>query len=87
MAQLIVRNLEDEVRDKLRDRARQHGRSMEEEVRDILRAAVVQGLDSASEGLGTRIAAVFRGQPDLGDEPLIVQEFRGGVPKPMSFDS
>ena len=40
MAQLIVRNLEEEVRSKLRERAQQHGRSMEEEVREILRSAV-----------------------------------------------
>src|SRR6266478_5930799 len=40
MAQLIVRNLEDDVKAKLQQRARQHGRSTEEEVREILRAAV-----------------------------------------------
>ncbi len=41
MAQLIVRNLEEGVRDRLRELAARHGRSMEEEVREILRAAVV----------------------------------------------
>ena len=40
MAQIIVRNVEDEVKAKLRKRARQHGRSMEEEVRVILRDAL-----------------------------------------------
>lgn len=86
MAQLIVRNLEDEVRDKLRDRAQTHGRSMEEEVRDILRAAVVSTPEASRQGLGSQIAAMFRDQPDLGDEPFVVEEIRGGVPEPMSFD-
>ncbi len=43
MATLTIRNLEDEVRDKLRIRAAQFGRSMEDEVRFILRGAVNQG--------------------------------------------
>lgn len=86
MAQLIVRNLEDDVRDKLRDRAKSHGRSMEEEVRDILRAAVVQSPAMKGKGLGSQIAELFRGQADLGDEPFVVDGARGGVPEPMSFD-
>lgn len=39
MAQLVVRQLENEVNDKLRRRAKRHGRSVEEEVREILRDA------------------------------------------------
>ena len=40
MAQLVVRNLEVEVKARLQRRARRHGRSTEEEVREILRNAV-----------------------------------------------
>jgi antitoxin FitA len=43
MATLTIRNLEDDVRDKLRVRAAQLGRSMEDEVRSILRSAVSGG--------------------------------------------
>lgn len=86
MAQLIVRNLEDDVRDKLRDRAQSHGRSMEEEVRDILRAAVAQAPTAQAKGLGTRIAELFRDQSDLGSEPFVVEEWRGGLAEPMGFD-
>jgi antitoxin FitA len=43
MATLTIRNLEDDVRDKLRVRAAHQGRSMEDEVRSILRAAVAGG--------------------------------------------
>ncbi|ASW53445.1 Arc family DNA-binding protein [Plantactinospora sp. KBS50] len=40
MAALSIRDLDDAVREKLRIRAAQHGRSMEAEIRDILTAAV-----------------------------------------------
>lgn len=40
MAVMTIRNLDDEVRDKLRVRAALHGRSMEAEARAILTAAV-----------------------------------------------
>lgn len=40
MAQLIVRNVPDEVKERLRARAAQHGRSLESEVREILASAV-----------------------------------------------
>ena len=40
MAQIIVRDIEDDIKERLQQRAAQHGRSMEAEVRDILRDAV-----------------------------------------------
>lgn len=40
MATLLIRNLDDTVRDKLRVRAAERGRSMEEEARTILADAV-----------------------------------------------
>lgn len=42
MATITVRNLEEELKRRLRIRAAEHGKSMEEEVRDILRAALEQ---------------------------------------------
>ena len=56
MATLTIRKLDDAVRDRLRQRAAEHGHSMEEEVRQILRQ-VVKPADTAatSEGLGSRI--------------------------------
>jgi plasmid stability protein len=60
MAQVIVRKLEETVKRKLQRRAGRHGRSMEEEVRDILRNAVK---DEGRErmGFGTESAALFKG--------------------------
>lgn len=42
MASLIVRNLDEALKTRLRVRAAYHGRSMEEEVRRILRAALAE---------------------------------------------
>jgi len=58
VAQILVRNIEDAVKERLRDRAREHGRSLEEEVRDILRNAAT--LPAGAGGVGTEIAAIVR---------------------------
>jgi plasmid stability protein len=42
MASITIRDLGDDVKRKLRLRAAQHGRSMEEEARQILRAALAR---------------------------------------------
>ena len=42
MSSITIRNLESNVKDRLRLRAARHGRSMEEEARDILRAALAE---------------------------------------------
>lgn len=60
MAQLIVRNIVADTKTRLQRRAARHGHSMEEEVRDILRNAV-KDEDEPAGGLGTRIAARFKG--------------------------
>ncbi len=41
MAAITIRNIDDEVKDRLRLQAAQHGCSMEQEVRDILMRAVL----------------------------------------------
>ena len=81
MGQLIVRNLEDEVKTRLRRRAARRGRSMEEEVRDILRDAVKHE-GSAGAGLGTAISSRFRKLGLKSDVP----ELRGHTVKPPTFD-
>jgi plasmid stability protein len=40
LASITIRNLEDRLKKKLRIRAAEHGRSMEDEVRNILRASL-----------------------------------------------
>ncbi len=72
MAQLVVRNLEETVKQALRERAARRGRSLEEEVREILRTAAQEDA-SSPEGLGTRIAGRFAGLGLAEDMP----ELRG----------
>ena len=81
MAQFVVRNIENGVKARLQRRARKNGRSMEEEVRDILRNAVFEQ-NVASGGLGTEVSALFA---DIGIESDI-PELRGHRIKPASFE-
>lgn len=57
MASLSIRDLDDSVREKLRLRAAQHGRSMEAEIRDILTSAVAD--DEPSNDLFGALADRF----------------------------
>ena len=82
MAQLVVRNLESAVKSRLRRRARRHGRSMEEEVRDILRSAVHEDEDQPADGLGTQISGLFAKVGLDCDIP----ELRGQEISPPSFE-
>jgi plasmid stability protein len=81
VAQVIVRDLEDDVRARLKRRAAQHKRSMEEEIRHILRNAVKEQNRPVGK-LGSRIAARFA-KVGLGAE---LAESRGGAPRPIAFD-
>jgi len=62
MAQLIVRNLDEELVRALKLRAAQHGRSAEAEHRAILKAALLAG-DSE-----TGIKALLLSMPPVGDD-------------------
>jgi len=81
MAQFVVRNIENAVKARLQRRAKRNGRSMEEEVRDILRSAVHEE-DVPAGGLGTEISALFA-KAGLDSE---IPELRGHAIKPVSFE-
>ena len=66
MASITIRNLEESIKLKLRMRAATHGRSMEDEARTILRAALGTG-EPAGQNLVERIRARFA---PLGDVEL-----------------
>jgi antitoxin FitA len=80
MAQFIVRHLEEAVKMRLQRRARRHGRSMEEEVRHILRDAVKEH-DRPVAKLGSRIAARFEKSGLTAGLP----ELRGQAPRLAKF--
>ena len=81
MAQLVVRNLEESVKTRLQRRAAHNGRSMEEEVRDILRNAVNEA-DMPTRGLGTAIAELVKGTGFKFEAP----ELRGFTLQPPKLD-
>ena len=84
MAQIVVRKLEDQVKVRLQHRAKRHGRSMEEEAREILRNAVKEP-ETPEVGFGTASAALFSGQGIFLEEPI--QEIRGMRMQIPDFES
>jgi antitoxin FitA len=70
MASITIRNLDDKLKQHLRMRAAQHGRSMEEEARVILRLALAEER-AAPQDLGLAIRRRFAplGGVDLPSAP------------------
>ena len=81
MAQLVVRNLEQRVKEGLLRRAKRNRRSMEEEVRTILRKTVLAE-ETPAVPLGSRISGRFK---DIGLARPI-SELRGGRPRAAPLD-
>ena len=81
MASITIRNLDDDVKTGLRKRAAGHGRSMEEEVRMILREVVGREI-VPEKGLGTAIHQLFK--PHGGVELELPPRER--MSEPLSFD-
>ena len=81
MGQLVVRNIENSVKTRLQRRAKRHGHSMEEEVRDILRSAVAAD-ETADVGLGTEISRLFA-KIGLSED---VPELHGQAAVPAEFE-
>ncbi len=74
MAQILVRNVDERVKTRLRHRAKRNGRSMEAEVREILTDASLAE-EKPTVGFGTASVALFSGSGVFIDEPI--QEIRG----------
>ena len=68
MASITVRNLDEDLKRRLRIRAAENGRSMEQEAREILRAAL-SGDEALVHNLGTAIHELFK--PYGGVDPFI----------------
>jgi antitoxin FitA len=87
MAQLVVRNLEEDVKRRLKQRADRNGRSLEGEVREILSASVTieqkKKEEPEAKGFGTRLAEIF-----AGTEPpdFVNRAFREEPVRTVDFD-
>lgn len=92
MAQLLVRDIPDEVKERLRRRASLHGRSLEAEVREILSSVPNPPAEPEKrEGLGTAMARRARElgitNEDVDELERIIQEGRKSwQTKPIEFD-
>ena len=85
MGQLLIRNLDDATKQKLRERAARHGHSMEAEVRAIIGAALrADAAPKPKKKLGTAMREIFAplGGVDLPDLRNRLPQDR----KPISFD-
>ena len=79
MASLTIRNLDENVKKQLRIRAAEHGWSMEEEVREILRQAMA--VSALPRKLGD---AIHRRVTELGG--VEIEPFpREPMPEPLDF--
>ena len=81
MASITIRNLDEGLKSRLRIQAAVHGRSMEDEARDILRSSLNQETQ-APKNLGTAIHELFAplggfDMPDIARDP---------IRQPPSFD-
>ena len=80
MASMTIRNLEDRVKTRLRIQAAEHGRSMEEEAREILASALTVEAKQ-TVGIGTAIRRRFA---PLGGVDL--REIKRGPMRPVDLD-
>ena len=81
MASMTIRNLDDSLKRRLRVRAAEHGKSMEEEAREILRSALSQEA-SPSSSLSSTIRRRFA---EFGGVDIQIPE-REPVRRPPVFD-
>jgi plasmid stability protein len=78
MASITIRRLDESVKARLRVRAARHGRSMEEEAREILRA----GVDDKKERQSSLVEAIRRHIEPLGGVELVLPPREGVVKLP-----
>ena len=80
MASITIRNLNDDLKHRLRIRAAEHGRSMEEEAREIIRTAV------GEQAPPRNLAAAIRAR--IGPLGGVEMDFppREPMPEPLRFN-
>lgn len=81
MASITIRNLDDDIKQRLRVRAAERGHSMEEEARDILRRVM------AEEAPPRDLAAAIRARVAPADRVDLDLPAREQMREPQSFDN
>jgi plasmid stability protein len=85
VAQILVRNVDEKLKSRLQQRAKRNGRSMEAEVREILRHGL-KDERQAKRALGSEIVALFSGQGIGLEQGEEIRELRGFPIKPIRLD-
>ena len=91
MAQLLVRNIDDSLKEELRAQAKAKGRSLEEEARSILKNGVGRSADDDAQfGWATRFSQRFRRIRLTDDEfsefEKAIESMRGSDVRPAEFE-
>jgi plasmid stability protein len=73
MAQVIIRNLEEEVVQRLKERARRRGHSLESELREVLAAAARQDM-ADFRARAAAIRARYRGTTQTDSAALLRED-------------
>ena len=82
MASMTIRDLDERLKARLRVRAAQHGRSMEDEARDILRTT----LSTEHSRIGTLVDSIRARIEPLGGVELEIAS-REAMREPLHFDT
>jgi plasmid stability protein len=82
MASITIRDIDERLKTRLRVRAAHHGRSMEEEARDILRSA----LSTARTRNGSLVESIRARIEPLGGVELEIAP-REAIREPMNLDT
>ena len=77
MSDLLVRDIEDDLKRLIEDSAREHRRSLSEEAKSLIRRAL--DMPEKPVGMGTYLYSLVRPE-DRGDD--LVFEIKGEIPKP-----
>lgn len=75
MAQVLVRGLDSKVVERLKERARDHGRSLEAELRGVLEQAAASDLADARE-LAARLRRRLAGRKHSDSTALVTEDRR-----------
>ena len=91
MAQLLVRKIEDSLKEELRAQAKAKGRSLEEEARAILKGGVGRArLDESEFGWATKISQRFKGigltDEEFAEFEKAIESMRGSPVRPAAFE-
>ncbi len=75
MAQVLIRDVEARVVERLKDRAREHGRSLEAELRGILEQAAGRSMTD-TKTLAARLRRRLRGRAHSDSAVLVAEDRR-----------